>query len=146
MIEHQLARAHWLNNEADIAIPLADGALGRAERLDDIPLIADVLITKGALISGKRPVSREHRPLARRHGTRRDQRAHGDAGQRLAQLSASGTGVDPRQAYRDAREAVALARRYGLRVTLATASGNAWNRRCRGRLAMGSERDGATCK
>jgi len=43
----------------------------------------------------------------------------------LLNLSASGTGVDPRQAYRDAREAVALARRYGLRVTLATASGNA---------------------
>jgi class 3 adenylate cyclase/tetratricopeptide (TPR) repeat protein len=125
MIEHQLARAHWLGNETDIAIPLADGALGRAERLDDIPLIADVLITKGALISGK---GRSHESIALLRAGTELAEANGltaTQARGLLNLSASGTGVDPRQAYRDAREAVALARRYGLRASLATASGNA---------------------
>ncbi len=31
-------------------MPLADRALGRAERLDDVDNVADILVTKGALI------------------------------------------------------------------------------------------------
>jgi hypothetical protein len=43
----------------------------------------------------------------------------------LLNLSASAYGLDPRQAYTVAREAVALARRYGLKNSLWTAAGNA---------------------
>ena len=51
LIEHQLARAYWFEEDRDRAAPLADRALGRAERLDDIANVADILVTKGALIA-----------------------------------------------------------------------------------------------
>ena len=35
-IEHQLARAYWFEEDRARAVPLADRALGRAERLDDV--------------------------------------------------------------------------------------------------------------
>ena len=50
-IEHQLARAYWFQDENEEAIDLADRALGRAERIEAAGLIADVLITKGALLA-----------------------------------------------------------------------------------------------
>ena len=50
LIEHQLARAYWFGEDPARAVPLADRALGRAERLDDLANVADILVTKGALV------------------------------------------------------------------------------------------------
>jgi class 3 adenylate cyclase/tetratricopeptide (TPR) repeat protein len=124
MIEHQLARAHWLANEIGVAIEFADRALGRSERIDDVPLIADILITKGSLVW---TLGRGHEGVALL-------RAGIDLAEAneltptvvrgLLNMSASASGADYRQAYAGAREAMGLARRYGLRSTLATAAGN----------------------
>ena len=55
-IEHQLARAYWFNDRLEQAIELADRALGRAERIEAVGIIADALITKGVLLAwGSRP-------------------------------------------------------------------------------------------
>ena len=117
MIEHQLARANWLANESDAAIEFADRALGRAERIDDVALIADILITKGSLVwqSG-----RGHEGYALLSGLARTWlRANAltrHVARGLLNLSASASGTDQRQAYdRRARGSIAVARRFGLR-------------------------------
>ena len=50
MIEHQLARANWLSGNIPPAIEFADRAFGRAERIDAVALIADIMVTKGSVI------------------------------------------------------------------------------------------------
>jgi len=126
MIEHQLARAHWLTQDPEPAIVLADRALGRAERIDDEPLIADILITKGALIAQE---GRAHEGLACLHAGV----ALAEANQLtsilvrgLLNTSATQFGRDLRDAFEMARRAMVMARRFGLRSSLATAAGNAF--------------------
>ena len=53
-IEHQLARGYWFGDDTVRAIELADRAIGRAERIEAVELIADALITKGALLDVRR--------------------------------------------------------------------------------------------
>ena len=125
MLEHQLARGLWLAERREEAIPIADRALGRAERVGDVPLIADILITKGSLI--------------RMFGRLYEGNAALRAGQQLAEsngiwliairclinISAGDFGRDPAKSLKASRQAMALARKYGFRSSLATASGNA---------------------
>jgi tetratricopeptide (TPR) repeat protein len=125
MIEHQLARAHWLSNRSEPALIYADRALGRAERIDATALIADILITKGSLVQAS---GRGHEGVALLRAGKELAVANeltATVTRGLLNLSASGNGIDPRQSFLDAREAVQLARRYGLRTTLYTAGGNA---------------------
>ena len=68
-IEHQLARAYWFQDRDDEAIVLADRAIGRAERIEAVGLIADALITKGAL-SRVRLASVRRRPASLEAGIR----------------------------------------------------------------------------
>jgi class 3 adenylate cyclase/tetratricopeptide (TPR) repeat protein len=123
-IEHQLARAHWLSGHVPIAIELADRAIGRAERIDDLPLIADAMITKGSLISG----TRSHEGMALLRAGQQLAEANGFTAisvRGLLNIGASAYGIDPRQAQDVARETITIARRLGLRSQLAIGAGNA---------------------
>jgi class 3 adenylate cyclase/tetratricopeptide (TPR) repeat protein len=123
-IEHQLARAYWFEEDRARAVPLADRALGRAERLDDIANVADILVTKGALITvDGRPYEgfgsmEAGRALAAERGL--------NAIVARALLNMTGTQMsrNPREAFELGIEAIALARRIGFRSFLATAAGN----------------------
>jgi tetratricopeptide (TPR) repeat protein len=123
MIEHQLARANWLSGDIGPAVELADRAIGRAERIDNLPLIADAMITKGSLISG----TRSHEGMALLRTGQQLAEANGLTSisvRGLLNIGASAYGVDPRAAQDVGRETVVIARRLGLRSQLATAAGN----------------------
>jgi tetratricopeptide (TPR) repeat protein len=123
MIEHQLARANWLSGDIGPAVVLADRAIGRAERIDNLPLIADAMITKGSLISG----TRSHEGMALLRTGQQLAEANGLTSisvRGLLNIGASAYGVDPRAAQDVGRETVVIARRLGLRSQLATAAGN----------------------
>ena len=47
----QLARAYMLNDQADKGLVTADGALIKAERLELLPIVADLLVTKGVCLA-----------------------------------------------------------------------------------------------
>ena len=49
----QLARAYMLNDQADKGLVTADGALIKAERLELLPIVADLLVTKGVCLAVK---------------------------------------------------------------------------------------------
>jgi class 3 adenylate cyclase/tetratricopeptide (TPR) repeat protein len=125
MIEHQLARARWFTDDQEGALEIADRALGRAERIDDVPLIADALITKGTIIA---IAGRAHEGQAALRAGQALAEANGLTSisvRGLLNLGASTTAADPRESLEYARQAIALARRYGLRGTLATGTANA---------------------
>ncbi len=124
-LEHQLARALWFVEDRPRAIAVADQALGRAERLEDLPTIADALITKGAIIAVD---GRPHEgfgaleagvALAEREGL------NGIRARGLLNMAGTLIGRDPRRALEVAREAMTLASRIGFRSSLAIAAGNA---------------------
>ena len=125
MLEHQLSRGYWLIEQRNEAIVIADRALGRAEKLGNIPLIADVLITKGSLIgmSGRvyegNAALRAGQHLAEANGLWQT------AIRGLINISAGDFGRDPKESLDASRQAMALARKFGFRSSLATASGNA---------------------
>ena len=50
-IEHQLARAYWFGDDTGRTIEFADRAIGRAERIEAVELVADCLITKGGCLA-----------------------------------------------------------------------------------------------
>ncbi len=124
LIEHQLARAYWFEEDRVRAVPLADRALGRAERLDDIANVADILITKGALITvDGRPYEgfgsmQAGRALAEERGL------NSVVARALLNMAGTHLSRDPRLAFDLGIEAIALARRIGFRSFLATAAGN----------------------
>ncbi len=124
LIEHQLARAYWFEEDHARAVPLADRALGRAERLDDIANVADILVTKGALISTDgRPYEgfgsmEAGRALAEERGL------NSIVARALLNMAGSNLGHDPRHAFELGMQGIALARRIGFRSFLATAAGN----------------------
>jgi class 3 adenylate cyclase/predicted ATPase len=125
MLEHQLARGYWLTAKRDEAIVLADRALGRAERLNDVPLIADALISKGALIGMS---GRAYEGSASLRAGQALAEANGlslTAIRGLINLSAAEFGRDPRLGLEAARQAMTMARRLGFRSSLAIAAGNA---------------------
>jgi tetratricopeptide (TPR) repeat protein len=124
LIEHQLARAYWFEEDRARAVPLADRALGRAERLDDVANVADILITKGALISvDGRPYEgfgsmEAGRALAEELGL------NSIVARALLNMAGSHMSFNPRGAFELGIEGIALARRIGFRSSLATAAGN----------------------
>ena len=123
-IEHQLARAYWFEEDRARAVPLADRALGRAERLDDLANVADILVTKGALISvDGRPYEgfgsmEAGRALAEAQGL------NSIVARALLNMAGTHMSRDPRLAFELGLEAIALARRIGFRSFLCTAAGN----------------------
>jgi tetratricopeptide (TPR) repeat protein len=124
-IEHQLARAYWFQDRNDEAIPLADRAIGRAERIEATELIADALITKGALLAyTSRPyegagILEAGIRLAESLGL------HATVVRGLLNLGVQYIGRDPRMALDRSRAAHDLAARFGFRGSYATALGNA---------------------
>jgi class 3 adenylate cyclase/tetratricopeptide (TPR) repeat protein len=126
MIEHQLARGQWFVDQRDSAISLADRALGRAERLDDEALVADVLITKGSLVAQAGRANEGLALLRTGIDLAVANRLTAIHVRGLLNLSAAQIGRDLQAGFEAAREAMTLARRYGLRSRLATAAGNAF--------------------
>ena len=124
LIEHQLARAYWFLEDRDRAVPLADRALGRAERLDDVDNVADILVTKGALLSvAGRPYEgfgsmEAGRALAEQRGL------NSIVARALLNMAGSTMNDGPRRAFELGIEGIALARRMGFWSFLSTAAGN----------------------
>jgi class 3 adenylate cyclase/tetratricopeptide (TPR) repeat protein len=114
MLVGQLARAHYLRGEHELAIELADSAIAEAERHDVISVIVDALVTKGSAIGSRRP--RESWAilfgaiqLADRYGIQR-------AGQRARNnLAVMIESEDPATSFALLQEAVDMSRRLGLR-------------------------------
>jgi class 3 adenylate cyclase/tetratricopeptide (TPR) repeat protein len=123
-IEHQLARAYWLANEASPALEIADRALGRAERLEVVPLIADALITKGSLLNF---VGRSYEGIAAQEAGIRLAEEQGRNQTLVRGLLNQGValiGRDPRLALERSRTAYSLASKLGFRGNYAIALGN----------------------
>ena len=123
-IEHQLARAYWLANEAAPALDIADRALGRAERLEVVPLIADALITKGSLLNY---VGRSYEGIAAQEAGIRLAEEHGWNHTLVRGLLNQGValiGRDPRLALERSRTAYSLASKLGFRSSYAVSLGN----------------------
>ncbi len=119
LIEHQLARAYWFEEDRVRAVPLADRALGRAERLDDLANVADILVTKGALISGQRTAVRGVRvDGGRSRPGRGTQGLNSIVARALLNMAGTHMSRDPRRAFELGLEAIALARRIGFRSFL----------------------------
>ncbi len=125
MIEHQLARAYWFIDDRARGIEFVDRALGRAERLGNVGLVSDALITKGALIAQS---GRPYEGLgAMQAGIDLAEASGLTAVTVRGQLNVSATLMDRdlRAALDVARQTMVIARRFGLRSSLATAMGNA---------------------
>jgi class 3 adenylate cyclase/tetratricopeptide (TPR) repeat protein len=125
MLEHQLARALWFLDEHARAVELADRALARAERVNDVAQITDAMVSKGSLIALD---GRFHEGLALLEGALRLAEEHGittTQARALLNMSATSVGRDPILALDYARRAYGLARRIGLKSSLVTAAGNA---------------------
>jgi class 3 adenylate cyclase/tetratricopeptide (TPR) repeat protein len=123
-IEHQLARAYWLTNEGSRALEIADRALGRAERLEVVPLIADALITKGSLLNY---VGRAYEGIAAQEAGIRLAEEQGRNQTLVRGLLNQGValiGRDPRLALERSRTAYSLASKLGFRGNYAIALGN----------------------
>ena len=123
-IEHQLARGYWFGDDTVRAIELADRAIGRAERIEAVELIADALITKGGLLDASRPyegigILEAGIRLAETLGLR-ETVARG-----LLNLGVAFFGRDPRSAFEHSKAALDLGSRFGFRSSYATAVGNA---------------------
>jgi tetratricopeptide (TPR) repeat protein len=123
-IEHQLARAYWFGEATEQGIALADRAIGRAERIEALDLLADALITKGSILGFS---SRPHEGagiveagirLAESLGL------HATVVRGLLNLGVAYIGREPRLAFERSRAAYDLAARFGLRGTYATSLGN----------------------
>jgi len=114
MLVGQLARAHYLRGEHELAIELADDAIADAERHDVIPVIVDALVTKGSAIAALRPregwaILFGAIQLADRYGIHR-------AGQRARNnLAVMIESDDPATSFALLLEAVEMGRRLGLR-------------------------------
>ena len=124
-IEHQLARSYWFQDRDDEAIVLADRAIGRAERIEAAGLVADALITKGALLAfASRPYEGSG---ALEAGIRLAESLGLNATvvRGLLNLGVSYLGRDPRVSLDRSRAAADLAARFGQRSSYATALGNA---------------------
>ena len=120
-IEHQLARGYWFGDDTVRTIEFADRAIGRAERIEAVELVADCLITKGGCLAF------ESRPY---EGT-----GILEAGIRLAEtlglrqttvrgllnLGVSLLARDPRGSFERSTAAFDMARRFGFRNSYAIA-------------------------
>ena len=124
LIEHQLARAYWFGEDPARAVPLADRALGRAERLDDLANVADILVTKGALISVNGRAYEGFGSMEAGRALAETQGLNSIVARALLNMAGTHMSRDPRRAFELGIEAIALARRIGFRSFLCTAAGN----------------------
>ncbi|HET7678121.1 MAG TPA: AAA family ATPase [Candidatus Limnocylindrales bacterium] len=109
-----LARGHFLRQENELAIELADQAIADAERMDIIEPLVDALITKGSALAPTR--LREAQAIL--FGAVRLADLHGLVGASLRGRNNLGVYMgpeDPRVAYDVAVEALAIGRRLGVR-------------------------------
>ena len=124
-IEHQLARAYWFSDNTEKAIEFADRAIGRAERIEAVELVADCLITKGGCLAfGTRPyegtgILEAGIRLAETLGLRQT------VVRGLLNLGVSLIGRDPRRSFERSNAAFDMARRFGFRNSYAIALANA---------------------
>jgi len=110
----QLARGHFLRQEPELAIELADQAIADAERLDIIGPLVDALVTKGSALGH----SRIREAQAVLFGAVRLADLHGLVGVSLRGRGNLGVFMapeDPRVAHQAGAEALAISRRIGLR-------------------------------
>ena len=121
----ELARVEMLRQEdLDLAIAAADEALAIAERLDLVPVIADLLITRGSALTS---VGRAYEGLGAIDAGRRLAAAHGLVRTQIRGLvnaSAAMGNHDPREMMEASREALDLARRIGSRPQVLLAVNN----------------------
>jgi tetratricopeptide (TPR) repeat protein len=121
----QLARAYFLIDRNAEAIPVADRALAAAERLNLVPQVADLMITRGGALTS---TGRRYEGEAEMRGGIDLAEAHG-----LAQIAVRGRlnlGVnmidtDPAAAREEAAAALVVARRLGRQILVRTLVGNA---------------------
>jgi class 3 adenylate cyclase/tetratricopeptide (TPR) repeat protein len=124
-LRSQLSRAYFMHGEPEAAIREAEAVLPTLERLSLIPLLADVLVTKGSAMG---PVGRLREGLAILRGGLDLARTHGIVSTEmrgLVNLSALAGVEDPRLGFEVAREGVALAERLGWHGHMASMLANA---------------------
>jgi tetratricopeptide (TPR) repeat protein len=115
-MQAQLARSYLMSEDNERAVALADQALEAAEHLDLVPIVVDVLVTKGGALSVG---SRLYEGLTLLEGAERLARAQNLIPAQLrarANITAYLTVRDPRASVETAREGIEIARRYGLRT------------------------------
>ena len=124
-IEHQLARGYWFGDDVVRTIELADRAIGRAERIEAVELIADCLITKGGCLAfSQRPyegtgILEAGIRLAETLGLRQT------VVRGLLNLGVALLARDPRSSFERSNAAFEMARRFGFRNSYAVALANA---------------------
>ena len=124
-IEHQLARGYWFGDNTARAIEWADRAIGRAERIEAVELVADCLITKGGCLSfSSRPYEgtgllEAGIGLAETLGLRQT------VVRGLLNLGVALLARDPRGSFERSNAAFDMARRFGFRNSYAIALSNA---------------------
>ena len=121
----ELARAYNMHEDLPRAGAWAERTLADAERLGLVPIVADLLLTKGAALS---QVGRTYEGMALVDGGRRLADARGLAITAIRARNLLLVGnllVDPRRSIEIAREALEMSRRLGLRSWAAMVVGNA---------------------
>ncbi len=119
-----LAALYSKRNEDEAAIAEADGALVAAERLELVPVIVDLLVTKGTSMG---TVARYHEAMALVEGAARLAERHGLVPQAVRAASMRSLITmddDPRAAFDGGVQALATARRYGFLSSAVNLVGN----------------------
>jgi len=123
--DSELARAHFMNDEPEQAIEVADRALRVAEQLGLIAVVADTLVTKGTVLV---EVGRWHEGLSLIEGGRQLAETNGLVWTEVRALTNASSGLvvrDPRRAVDLAGRGIATARRMGLRTSFSSLFVNA---------------------
>ncbi|MBA3852388.1 MAG: hypothetical protein H0X59_08505 [Chloroflexi bacterium] len=113
----QLARAYMLNEDVDQAVRTADRALIMAERRDLLPIVADLLITKGASLSSLGRLREGVGLLEAGHRLAEGAGLVGTSLRAMVNLSGVLPAIDPRAALSLGRTGFESARRLGQRGT-----------------------------
>jgi tetratricopeptide (TPR) repeat protein len=119
-LDSELARALFLNEEAERSIAVSDRALKVAEHLGLISIVADTLVTKGTVLS---EVGRWHEGLSLIEGGRQLAEANGLVWTEVRAHTNASSGLvvrDPKRALDLAGRGIAIARRVGLRTSFSS--------------------------
>ena len=124
-LDAELARAHFMNDQLEASIEVADRALRFAERLDLVEIVADTLVTKGTVLT---ELGRWHEGLSLIEGGQRLAEENGLVWTEVRALTNASSGLvtrDPRRAVELAGRGIATARRMGLRTAFSSLFVNA---------------------
>ena len=124
-LDAELARAHFMNDEPERAIEVADRALRVAELLGLVAVVADTLVTKGTVLV---EVGRWHEGLSLIEGGRELSETNGLVWTEVRALTNASSGLvvrDPKRAVDLAGRGIATARRMGLRTSFSSLFVNA---------------------